>query len=135
MDAAGVKAVDKDGRTPLHNVAQSSSEDIGWAIEQLIEKGADVKAVDKDERTSLHDAARSSSEVAILQILLDTPQDFDHSDGRALWAGLKTYRKCRDISDILTISRLNSSGHFFIARSVSGFLEEYYPAFGSGILN
>jgi hypothetical protein len=132
---ADVKAVDKDGRTPLHDAARSSSEDMGRAVRQLIEKGADVKAVDKDGRTPLYDAARSSSEVAILQILSDTPQDFDHSDGRALWAGLKTYRKCRDISDILTISRLNSPGHFFIARSVSGFLEEYYPAFGSGILN
>ncbi len=171
MDAASVKAVDKDERTPLHNAAQSSSDDMGWAVRQLIEKGADVKAmnkdeqtplhdvarsgskdkervvqqfiekganvkaVDKDERTPLYDAARSSSEVAILQILSNTPQDFDHSNDRALWAGLKTYRKCRDISDILTISRLNSPGHFFIARFVSGFLEEYYFAFGSRILN
>ncbi len=62
MDAAGVKAVDKDGRTPLHDVARSGSDYMGQAIRQLIEKGAYVKAVDKDGRTPLHNVAQSSSE-------------------------------------------------------------------------
>ena len=37
--------------------------------------------------------------------------------GQAFWEELKTYQNYEGaIVDILTVSRLNSSGHFFIAR-------------------
>lgn len=40
------------------------------------------------------------------------------------------------MSDVLTISKSNyPQSHCYIARSVSEFLSEYYPAFGLGILN
>ena len=60
------KAVDKDGRTPLHNAAQAGLTD---TIILLIDEGADVKAVDKDGRTALHDAARAGAEHTIHELI------------------------------------------------------------------
>jgi ankyrin repeat protein len=69
---ANVKTINKDERTPLYDVARSSSKDKRRVIRQLIKKNANVKAINKNERTPLYDVAQSSSKVAILQILLDT---------------------------------------------------------------
>jgi ankyrin repeat protein len=55
---ADVNAVDKDGRTALHDAARAGLEDI---IRELISRGANVKAVDKDGWTALYDAARVGS--------------------------------------------------------------------------
>lgn len=53
-----------------------------------------------------------------------------------MWWGLETYKNCGEVmSDVLTISRSNDpQSHCYKARSISGFLSEYYPAFGLKIL-
>ena len=79
-EGADVKAVDKDGRTALHDAARAGSKD---TVHQLIYEGADVKAVDKDGRTALHDAARADSVNTIL-LLIDEGADVKavDKDGR-----------------------------------------------------
>ena len=59
---ADVKAVDKDGRTALHDAAKEGHKD---AIEQLLSHGADVRAVDKHGQTALHCAAKAGYTNAI----------------------------------------------------------------------
>ncbi|KAF7503821.1 hypothetical protein GJ744_003262 [Endocarpon pusillum] len=65
-DKKAIKAIDKDGWTPLHEAARAGSEDIIWT---LIKGGADVKVVDKDGRTPLHEAARAGSEVTTRRLI------------------------------------------------------------------
>lgn len=64
------------------------------------------------------------------------PLRFEYN-GKLVWEGLETYKHCEGVmSDVLTISKSNyPQSHCYIARSVSEFLSEYYPAFGLGILN
>ena len=133
---ADVKAADKDGRTPLHDAARIGTKETKLVIRELMRSGADVKAANKDGRTPLHDAVQAGScNDAISELLSATTRDLICSKGEIFWEGLKAYRKCEGaISDILTISRLNSQGHCFIARSVSDFLQECCPSFGLEIL-
>ncbi len=76
----------KDGRTPLHDAAQSGSED---AVLICLDRGADINAVDKDGRTPLHDAARARSRDAIsllvnIRLLVNRGADINavDKDGR-----------------------------------------------------
>jgi hypothetical protein len=47
----------------------------------------------------------------------------------------KAFRYCnKAVGEVLTISKTCSQGHCYIARSVSGFLQEFYPAFEGRIL-
>ena len=66
---ADIKAVDKDGRTPLHGAVCC---DFGGKIEVvtlLLPHGADVKAVDSSGRTSLHVAAEYGDR-GVVELLL-----------------------------------------------------------------
>jgi len=76
--------MNKNERTPFHDIARFSSKDKRKVVQQFIKKSANVKTMNKDERTPLYNVAQSSLEVAILQILLNTSQDFDHFNNRAL---------------------------------------------------
>ncbi|RDW57739.1 hypothetical protein BP5796_12540 [Coleophoma crateriformis] len=103
--ATSMVIVDKDGWTPLHNAAQSSSDSAVFNVKQLIRKGADVKAndalfiigeliqagasvnvVDKDGRTPLHNATQASSHKAwyIIEQLIRAGADVNvvDKDGR-----------------------------------------------------
>jgi hypothetical protein len=92
-----------------------------------------IRAIQRRRETLLHGAARAGSGDAILSAI---PRDSVESSGNVFWEGMETYKKCGGaISDILTISRLNTQGHCYVARSVSEFLHEYYPVFGLSILN
>lgn len=63
------------------------------------------------------------------------PLHFEYN-GILVWEGLETYENCGEaMGDVLTISRSNDPlSHCYIARSVSEFLSEYYPAFGMKII-
>ncbi len=81
------------------------------------------------------DAARHGSKTPIPAWLPPSPLYFEYN-GNLFWEGLETYENCGEVmSDVLTISRSNyPQSHCYIARSVSEFLSEYYPAFGLKIL-
>ncbi|KAE8386173.1 ankyrin repeat-containing domain protein [Aspergillus alliaceus] len=59
---ADINAVDKDGRTPLHDAIRVGVENVACL---LIDRGADINATDKDGRTPLHDAALNESEMLL----------------------------------------------------------------------
>lgn len=87
-----------------------------------------------------HDDARRGSKSPLIPFsslgLLSKPRRFEY-DGNFVWEGMETYKNCDGVmSDILTISRLSyPQNHCYIARSVSEFLSEYYPAIGLQILD
>lgn len=68
--------MDKDGRTPLHDVTQTESE---YAILLLLDVRADVNATDKNGRSPLHGAAQSGSKdaIAIAEQTLTQPTKTD----------------------------------------------------------
>lgn len=123
-ESANLDAIDKDRRTPLYIVAES-------------DKGADIEAAEKDGRKNLHDAVQIRSGHTVVQLISPIPQGFAEYNGSIAWKGSETCKKCGGaICDVLTISGLNwPQGHYYIARSVSEFLIEFYPAFGLHILN
>ena len=70
---ANVNAKNKQGRTPLHQVARGeyNFEEHGVSIARLLlERGADVHAQDNDHNTALHSAA-FSGRLEIAKVLLD----------------------------------------------------------------
>ena len=89
------------------------------------------------EHTAVFDNGFAFSRDAYLTtpLLPPRPLQFEYN-GKLVWEGLETYEKCGEVlSDVLTISRSNyPQSHCYIARSVSEFLSEYYPAFGLKIL-
>ncbi|MCJ1349839.1 hypothetical protein MMC31_008081 [Peltigera leucophlebia] len=128
---ADIDARDNDGRTPLHNVARSGSKN---DILLLLNGGADINATDNDGRPPLFAATQAGVIAPLLWLLSPEALTFVNYDVDTVWKGLETYQNLGGaISDILTISRLQD--HLYIARSVSEFLSEYYPAFGLRILN
>ena len=132
--SAYINAIDKDGRTSLHDAALAGSKDL---IKELLSRGADINAIDNNGRTPLDDAARAGSEYSIMQLLSSRSLAFVEYNGNIVWEGLEIFENCDGaIRDILTISRSNyPEDHRYIARSVSEFLNDYYPAFGAEILN
>jgi ankyrin repeat protein len=54
-NGASINAVDKGGRTPFHNAAQTG---LGGTTQTMINKGISINEVDKGSRTPLHNAAR-----------------------------------------------------------------------------
>jgi hypothetical protein len=48
--------------------------------------------------------------------------------------GLTIYKECKgSLDDVLTISKTNPKSHFYKARRVSDYLNEFYPSFGSRV--
>ncbi len=72
-----VKAVDGDGRTPLHIAAFWGCKDL---VELLLSKGADVSAKAKNGRTALHEASGSGQRDAA-ELLLAKGADVNARDG------------------------------------------------------
>ncbi len=131
---ADINTVDKDRKTPLHHAARAGSTNV---IQELLSRGADINAIDNNGRTPLYDAAQAGSEDYIMQLLSSKSLGFVEYTGDIVWEGLQTYQNCDGaIKEILTISRSNHpKDHCYVARSVSEFLSDVYPAFGVEILN
>ncbi|KAF2018584.1 hypothetical protein BU24DRAFT_100211 [Aaosphaeria arxii CBS 175.79] len=157
---ADINAVDKEGRTPLHDAARAGSASV---VDLLLDRGAIVAVVDKNGRTPLHDAIRTrvSDIVCVIvshiagtqyanqlqlrsqRFISDYPLFGSAYEGCVSvvsiwvlpWNGEEIYRSCdSDIGNILTISRIEPRSDRFIARTVSEYLVEVYPTFGPGLL-
>lgn len=92
-------------------------------------------AVVDDEFSFSHDAALHGSKSPFTTSLPPRPPRFEYN-GKFVWEGLETYKNCGEVmDDVLTISRSEyPQSHCYVARSVSEFLSEFYPAFGLKIL-
>ena len=125
---AYVNAVDKNGRTALHEAARAGSENTVW---ELLLKRANIDMVDKNRRTARDEIRPGSGEV--IETMLSAPIRYTWKVNKD---GATVHKECGGaIGDILTISKIHPNGHCYIARSVSEFLKEFYPAFGEQILD
>jgi hypothetical protein len=161
---ADTKAVDKKGRTALHDAACTGSEEI---VSLLLDKGADIKAADNLGRTALHHAvsANDARLTCLLVHLCAENCDLDQYGLPALrksidtdflldptnslltfpdsvihcstldWDGLRVYEECvGDMGDVLTISKITPRGHSYITMSVSEYLTKRHGRYGLHLL-
>ncbi|XP_063242235.1 uncharacterized protein LOC134542151 [Bacillus rossius redtenbacheri] len=73
-DARIVNNRDKDGRTPLHEIARNSSFSGVDVIKLLVENGADINAPDNNGRTALHEVSKSGFTDAV-RVLFNPDMD------------------------------------------------------------